>query len=197
MAKNNTQKILIIFSLLLLGTISSFIIWFFVFLPVRLVKPIEFQPIAISDRDFYSAQKKMNDFFKTHLSINLTREEVCVILKETLQENLGLEISDIYIQYNGNTVSVLIKSKISGIPSIGFVSFIFKRGETEYATTYISAELSIHEGGFNYFIQDFRIGRVQIPDLFISRFIEGNRTLKGIYLTKLEIQGGSLHLERR
>jgi len=46
-------------------------------------------------------------------------------------------------------------------------------------------------------IQDFRIGRVKIPALFISKFSEGNRTLKGIYLTKLEIQGDSLYLERR
>ena len=94
-------------------------------------------------------------------------------------------------------VNTIIKSKISGIPSTGFISFLFKRGETEYTTTFINAVVSIHEGGFNYSIQDFRIGRVKIPALFISKFSEGNRTLKGIYLTKLEIQGDSLYLERR
>ncbi len=197
MAQNTAQKVLIILSLLFFGIVSSFFIWFFIFLPVRLIKPIEFHPITLSDADFTSARKKMSDFLNTQLSVNLSREEVCVILKENLKENLGFKISDIYIQYNGNTVSVLINSKITGISSMGFVSFFYKRGETEYATTYISAEVSIHEGGFNYSIQDFRIGRVKIPYLFISKFSEGTRTLKGIYLTKLEIQGDSLYLERR
>lgn len=192
------KNIILIIVLLFFGIIGAFFIWVLVFLPLQMVKPIEFQPIELSEKDFESAREKILVFMEDQKSIQLTIEEVGALLKNEIEQELGFEISDVLLQFYGEReVTAFFKSKITGIPHTGIFSYLLQRSDTEFTTTFVNAEIHIEEGNLAYSVNDFRIGRIKIPHFFISRFVEGERAIGDIYFTKFQILDDTLYLERK
>lgn len=196
MAVKRMTNIAVLLCLLFAGFTSAFIIWILVLIPLRMVKPFEFQPAELNEEIFDSVQNKISMFKGPGKSTVLTKQEVCALLKGAIEEKLGFEIAAIYVQFNQDEITALFKSKITDIPASGFLSYITKKKETEHTTTLISAIVKAQEGKVVYSIVDFRIGRVKIPIFLISRFREGKRAIPGIYIKKLELFQDTLHVER-
>lgn len=196
MAGKKMSNIAVLLGLLFAGFTSSIIIWVLVIIPLRMVKPLEFQPVELNEEIFDSVQNKISMLKGPGKSTILTKQEVCALLKVVIEEKLRFEIDAIYVQFNQNEINALFKSKITGIPASGFLSYLMKRKDTEYTTTLITARVKAREGKLVYSIVDFRIGRVKIPVFLISRFREGKRAIPDIYIEKLEFFEDTLHIER-
>lgn len=196
MAGKKMSNIAVLLGLLFAGFTSAIIIWVLVIIPLRMVKPLEFQPVELNEEIFDSVQNKISMLKGPEKSTILTKQEVCALLKVVIEEKLRFEIDAIYVQFNKNEINALFKSKITGIPASGFLSYLMKRKDTEYTTTLITARVKAREGKLVYSIVDFRIGRVKIPVFLISRFREGKRAVPGIYIEKLEFFEDTLHIKR-
>jgi len=198
MARLSAKNIIIIIFLLIVGVIAAFILWVLLFLPLQMVKPLAFQPLSITEGDRETARQKVEAFGNGEKTIALTREETCALLMGALEEELGFEITDMYLQFDGERGgTALFRSKITGIPRTGFFTYIARRSDVEYTTTLVHAEIEVSGGSLSYTVRDFRIGRIRIPPILISRIITGTRSFPGIYLTKLELGEESLLIERR
>ncbi len=182
------KKIAALIGLLIVGFVGAAIVWALVILPGRIVQPLEFTPLVIDAGTEVILKQKIEEFQSNRrTSINLSREELGLLLKSGLEEQMGIDITDISVEFNNNIVTVLVKVRISDIPSTGYLSWILSRSHVEYTTTLVSALLWPEDGKVSYTVLDFRIGNFKIPPLIVRKLIgEGARSIEGIYIRSIE-----------
>lgn len=197
MAKPGSRNILFITFLFIAGVVAALTLWFFVFLPIRMMESFAFTPLAITEEDFASAKRKLEVFRSEKRTLILTREESGALLKQFLEAELDFEIPDILLRFEGeHQVTALFRSKITEVPSTGLFSYMTRKSGTEYTTTLLNARVSVDEGNLSYRIDDFRIGRIKIPSFLISRITRGTRSFSGIHLKSIHFRGDILTVER-
>ncbi|MCK5094861.1 MAG: hypothetical protein KAR18_09055, partial [Spirochaetes bacterium] len=79
MAGKKMSNIAVLIGLLFAGFTSAFIIWILVLIPLRMVKPFEFQPVELNEEIFDSVQNKISMFKGPGKSTVLTKQEVCAL----------------------------------------------------------------------------------------------------------------------
>jgi len=191
------KKFLVIAGLLIVGFGASILIWFLVLLPVKIVQPMEFTPIEIHEDDYASARKKLRLFSDATTAIDLNREEISALLKISIEEELKIDITDIFVDFDTDKITTIMRIRISDIPSVGYLTYILHRKDTEYTTTLISAQVRPRNGNLCYHIDDFIIGKFKIPEFIIQKIIkEEVRSFNGLSITALEFHKEYIHIER-
>ena len=187
------------FFLLIGGFLIAFVIWIIVIMPLQILQPVEFQPLIIDEAAYTRAQTKVKNFLNgNEKDLILTREEVGSILVESIKEKLGLEISEIYLDFTDvNLVTAIFKVAIRDIPRSSFFTLFFRLKNVEYTTTLINAYVKVSDGGIGYKIKDFRIGGFKIPDLIVKRvFSAAPRKFDDIKLIELRFENNIVILTR-
>jgi hypothetical protein len=196
MMSGKTSRIVVFLGLFITAVISALFLWFLLVLPLRMVRPVQFQPVELTEQNLKTAEMKLSRFLDGEKTLELSIEEVCALIKANLEQELQLEISDIFIQFQNNEVSAFFNSRISDIPNAGMLMGLLKRKGSETTTTYLSALVDVEEGILVYSIREFRVGRVRIPSFLFARFIEGRRAFQDIYILELLFLKDSLRVER-
>lgn len=190
--------LILYFFLLIGGFLTAFIIWIIVIMPLQIVQPVEFQPLKIDKATQNRAENKVRMFLDNEKTLILTREEVGSILVGSIEEKLGLKVTDIYLDFtDANLVTAIFKVEIRDIPRSSFFLLLFRLKNTEYTTTLINAYVRASNGGIGYMVNDFRIGGFKIPDLIVKRlFRSGYRKLNDIKLIEIRFENNTVILTR-
>jgi len=91
------SHILLYLFLLVGGIITAFLIWLIVIMPLQIVHPIEFRPLEIDEKAMESASTKIEDFLSDDKTLVLSLEEAAGILKKSIERDLGLTVTDVYL----------------------------------------------------------------------------------------------------
>lgn len=192
------SHILLYLFLLVGGIITAFLIWLIVIMPLQIVHPIEFRPLEIDEKAMESASTKIEDFLSDDKTLVLSLEEAAGILKKSIERDLGLTVTDVYLDLHGdNKATAIFKIEIKDIPRSNLLTILFRLRNVEYTTTLISASLKALNGGIGYTINDFRIGGFKIPDIIVKKlFREGQRQFDKINIINVRFENNSIIIER-
>jgi hypothetical protein len=149
------KKAILITGLLIAGFITAFIIWFLVFLPVRILKPLAFTPVELHEKDFESAENKISIITAQGTTVTFTVREAAALLKTSIEKEPGVPVTDLLIEPRHNGITAIFMTKISDILSTGYLAFLLRKRNTEYTSTLISADVTASKGGLMYRINDF------------------------------------------
>lgn len=189
------NKLAVIFALLVGGIVCAAVLWAVVVLPIRLVKPLAFTPLQITEEERGSAVAKVDLLLEEGGTVELSRNEAAALVQDRLEQELGLDVSGLDLRFREGGATAVIEVRISGIPSVGYLSWIFSRRDTEYTTTLIDADLFVRDRAFRFRITDFRIGSFKIPDLLVRRLSrEASSPFSGMPLADLEIRPSGIRV---
>ena len=192
------KKALIIIGLLAAGFITGVFIWILVFLPARILEPMDFLPLELQHTDFESVEKKLAALSSTRTTITMTTKEAAAILKTSIENELGVPVTDLFVELRSDGITAVFMTQISDIPSTGYLAFLLRKRDTEYTSTLISAEVHASEGGLVYRIVDFRIGNFRIPRFILRRLVQKSpRKFDTVYITDIELDTDGIRVSSR
>lgn len=182
------SKLIIIFGLLVGAILCAAVLWALVILPIQLVKPLPYTPLQITEEARSSSAGKVELLLGGGGSVELSPEETAALIERQLEQELGLDISGLGLRFREGGVTAIIEVRISGIPSVSYLSWIFSRSDTEYTSTLIDADLFVQDRRLGFRIRDFRIGNFKIPDVLVRRLSrQASSPLAGFPVSGLEI----------
>lgn len=192
------KKIALLTGLLISGCIAAVVLWMLVYLPARVVEPIVFTPVEISEGSITRVQEKMERFVNMgQTSVELDQEELSILLKSNLEEQLNIDISEIFVGLSPEGITAIIETRVTDIPSSGYLGWLLQKRDVEYTTTLISAEVWSANGNLAYRIHEFRIGKFKVPPFLLMKITGGgSRSFEKVSITKLEIRDDHLYVER-
>jgi hypothetical protein len=190
------KNIAVIVGLLFVGLIGAVVAWLVVYLPFRVMQPLEFTPAQPTEETALRLQEKAQGFAEgTKTEIDLDGNDLSLLLQNGMQEHLGIDISALTVIIGENTVTAIVEVQVSDIPSSGYLTWLLTRRNAERTTTLIGARVWADRGMIAYELLDFRIGRFKIPMFIIRRLIrEERRSLEGLYIREIEFHEGHLRL---
>ncbi|UCB46596.1 MAG: hypothetical protein JSV25_04010 [Spirochaetota bacterium] len=192
------SQIFTLLGLVILAFIIAGVIWFMMISPLRIMKPLEFIPLEITEEHYESVNSKLNSFIASERHIKFNKYEVGALLIESIRGELMLDITEIYIDFQNHEIMVILKTRIDDIPSLGYWQRIFKRRKIDYTTTMIHAAIGVSDGAIIYDIKDFRFGGFKIPEFIIRRIVrEGRREFQDIYLEDISFTDETMGVTRR
>jgi len=193
------KNALVLMGLLILGGILAIVVWLLVFLPFKVMQPFDFTPLSISEEAFAGLEQRLNGFLNgTSSSIALSREDLGLLIIEGVEDELGMDVVALAVEFGDSYITTIINVEIGDIPSSGYLTWILTRRDVEYTTTLISAEVWSDEGTVAYNLLDFRIGKFKIPNV-ITRRLMGDRTrsIEGVYIQEIELYDDYIRITRR
>jgi len=192
------KKAILIIGLLVVGFISAVFIWFLVFLPARILQPMEFFPLELQSSNFDSAENKLSALSAAGTSITLTVNETAAIMKTAIENELGVSITGLFINLRKNGITAVFMTQISDIPSSGYLTFLLRKRDTEYTSTLISADVEASDGGLVYRITDFRIGNFRVPHFILKRLVQDSpKRFDTVYITGIEVDDEGVRIAVR
>lgn len=193
------KNALVLMGLLILGGILAIVVWLLVFLPFRVMQPIEFSPLTISENASERLEQRLDKFVNgTDSSIDLSREDLGLLITWGVENELGMDVAALAVEFGDRYITTIINVEIGDIPSSGYLTWILTRRNVEYTTTLISAEVWPDEGAAAYDLLDFRIGKFKIPNVIIHRLMgDGRRSIEGVYIQELELHDDYIRITRQ
>jgi hypothetical protein len=192
------HKPLVIVGLLAAAVIIGLVIWTVVFLPGRLVDPIEFEPLPVTKISLQTALEKVDVFNEEGDTLVLTPLDVASLIESRLEKDLGLDISAVSVTFVDEVVVAVTTVRIGDIPATGYLAWLLSRRNTETTSTLIAARPHVSAGGIGLEVREFRIGRLRIPDVFVRRLGGGvPDILEDITVTGVEVREDALRISRR
>jgi hypothetical protein len=192
------KNVVVLMGLLIVGVITAVMVWLLVFLPFRVMQPVEFTPLFISDEAEESLGKRLDGFMSGESSsLNLSREDLGILVRQGVENELGLDVAALAIMFGEDHVTTIINVTIDDIPSSGYLTWILTRRDVEYTTTMISAKLWPEGGAVAYKLLDFRIGKFKIPHIITRRLLGDDvRSIDGVYIQDLELHDDYIRITR-
>jgi hypothetical protein len=183
------KKIAVLIGLLLLGFFGAVLVWTLVYLPFRVVQAVDFFPLHLTEETARGLEKKIGALHDDRVeSVELSREEIALLLKRELERDLGIDVTALSVDLDRETITVIVQVRISEIPSTGYLTWLLTRRSVEYTTTSVSAHVSADGGKISYELLDFRIGSFRIPRLVQRRILgKGMRSIEGTPVQRIEI----------
>ncbi len=192
------KKAILIIGLLLVGFMSALIIWFLVFLPARILQPMDFAPLELQNSDFKSAEEKLSSLSTAGTAVTLTTYETAAILKTAIENELGVPVTGLFLNLRKNGITAVFMTQISDIPSSGYLTLLLRKRDAEYTSTLISADVKASGGGLVYRITDFRIGNFKVPRFILKRLVQhGPKRFDTVYITDIEIDDEAVRIAVR
>jgi hypothetical protein len=193
------KNAVVLIGLLILGGILAVVVWFLVFLPFRIVQPIDFTPLYMSEDSSETLQQRIEEFTNGPSdSIDLSREDLGLLIKWGVEEQLGMDITALTVEFGDDYITTIINVEIGNIPSGGYLTWILTRQSVEYTTTFISAKVWPEVGAVAYDLLDFRIGKFKIPNMIVQRLVgEETRAIEGVYIQEMELHDDYIRITRR
>jgi hypothetical protein len=188
----------VLVGLLILGGVLAVVIWLLVFLPFKVVQPIDFMPLTISEGTAETLPGRVDDFLHgPSTSIDMTREDIGLLIRRGIEEQLGMEITALSVDFSEDHITTIIKVRISDIPSGGYLTWMLTRRSAEYTTTLIAARVWSEGGAVAYDLLDFRIGKFRIPGILVRRLIsEEPRSIEGVYIQDIQFSDDYIRITR-
>lgn len=191
------HKALVIFGLLAAAVILGLVTWTVVFLPGRLVDPIDFDPLPVTKISLQAALEKVEFFREEGGTLVLIPLDVASLIESRLEDDLGLDISAVSVTFVEEVVVAVTTVRISDIPATGYLAWLLSRRNTETTSTLIAARPYVAEGGVGLEVREFRVGRLRVPDAVIRRLRGGKPgILNEIAVTGVEVTGDALRVTR-
>ncbi len=192
------KNVAVLVGLLILGVILAVVIWLLVFLPFKVVQPIDFIPLQISEETTETLPERVDGFLHGQsTSIDMTREDIGLLIQRGLEEQLGMEITALSVDFSEDHITTIIKVRISDIPSGGYLTWMLTRRSAEHTTTLISARVWAQGGAVAYDLLDFRIGKFRIPGILVRRLIrEDARAIGGAYIQDIQFFDDYIRITR-
>ena len=193
------KNAVVLIGLLILGGILAIVVWLLVFLPFRVVQPIDFTPLSMSEDSSETLQQRIEEFTNGPSdSIDMSREDLGLLIKWGVEDQLGMDITALTVEFGDDYITTIINVEIGNIPSSGYLTWILTRRSVEYTTTLISAEVWPEGGAVAYDLLDFRIGKFKIPNMIVQRLVgEETRAIEGVYIQELEFHDDYIRITRR
>lgn len=193
------KNALVLMGLLILGGILAIVVWLLVFLPFRVIQPIDFAPLTISDQASERLGQRLDEFVNgTSSSIDLSREDLGLLIIWGVENELGMDVEALTVEFGDSFITTIINVEIGGVPSSGYLTWILTRRSVEYTTTLISAEVWPDDGAVAYDLLDFRIGKFKIPNVIIHRLMgDERRFIEGVYIQEMELHDDYIRITKR
>ena len=193
------KNAVVLIGLLILGGILAVVVWLLVFLPFRVVQPIDFTPLSLSEDASETLQQRIEEFTNGPSgSIDMSREDLGLLIKWGVEEQLGMDITALTVEFGDDYITTIISVEIGNIPSSGYLTWILTRRNVEYTTTLISAKIWPEGGAVAYDLLDFRIGKFKIPNMIVQRLVgEDTRAIEGVYIQEMEFHDDYIRITRR
>ena len=193
------KNVVVLIGLLILGSITAILVWLLVFLPFRVMQPVEFLPLDIPDGAAGELEQKLDRFIAgANGTIELSREDLGLLIIRGVEGELGMDVTALAVELGKSNITAIINVEIGDIPSSGYLTWILTRRDVEYTTTLISAEVWAENGNVAYDLLDFRIGKFKIPNVITHRLIGGQtRSIEGVYIQEMELNDDYIRVTRR
>jgi hypothetical protein len=193
------KKVVVLIGLLILGGITAIVVWLLVFLPFRVMQPVEFIPLAMPDGAAEELEQKLDRFVSgADGTIELSREDLGLLIMRGVEGELGLDVAALAVELGKSNITTIINVEIGDIPSSGYLTWILTRRDVEYTTTLISADVWTENGNVAYDLLDFRIGKFKIPNVITRRLLgEQIRSIEGVYIQEMELHDDYIRVTRR
>jgi len=193
------KNVVVLIGLLILGGIMAIVLWLLVFLPFRVMQPVEFIPLDIPDGAAEELEQKLNRFIAgADATIELSRVDLGVLIIHGVEGELGLDVAALAVELGKSNMTTIINVEIGDIPSSGYLTWILTRRDVEHTTTLISAEVWDENGNVAYDLLDFRIGKFKIPNVITRRLMgEQTRSIEGVYIQEMEFRDNYIRVTQR
>jgi hypothetical protein len=193
------KNAVVLIGLLIVGGIMAVVVWLLVFLPFRVMQPIDFTPLVVTQKTSQQLEQRVERFVRgSEGSIDLYREDLGALVIRGVEQELGLEVAALAVDFTDSSITTIINVEIGNIPSGGYLTWILTRRDVEYTTTLITAEVWADEGSVAYELLDFRIGKFKIPDLATRRLMgNGKREIQGVYIQKIDLYDDYIRISTR
>jgi hypothetical protein len=196
--KSMGRKTLVILALFAASALTGLFLFTLVFLPGRLVDPIDFRPLPVTEKSLHAASKKVDIFRGGGDTIALTPLDVASLAKAVLEEDLGLEVAGISIRFADGVVVGVIGVRIRDIPTTGYLTWLMRRRRVETTTTLMAVRPYAAGGVLRFEIVEFRIGRFRIPDFAVRRLRPGSPVaLESVTVTGVAVGENHLRISRK
>ena len=193
------KKAAVLIGLLIAGFTGAVLIWALVYLPFKVVQPISFTPLHLTEGTAQELEKKIDSFTSgSSGTIDLNREELGLLLKTGLVEELGVDVTALSVDLEEGRIMAIVQVRVTDIPSTGYLTWLLTRRDVEYTTTLVSARVWAEHGRVAYELLDFRVGSFRIPQFLVRRVVgNGGRELGGLYIEKIGFYDSFLRVTRR
>ena len=193
------KNVVVLIGLLILGSITAILVWLLVFLPFRVMQPVEFIPLDFPNGAAEELEQKLDRFVSGADSfLELSREDLGLLIIRGVEGELGLDVAALAVELGKSTITTIVKVEIGDIPSSGYLTWILTRRDVEYTTTLISAEVWVENGNVAYDLLDFRIGKFKIPTVIMRRLLgDKTRSIEGVYIQDMALHDDYIRVTRR
>jgi len=192
------KKVIVLIGLLIAGFTGAVLLWALVYLPFKVVQPIEFIPMHLTEETAMELEEKIDAFTSGDSgTIDLDRAELGFLLKTGLVEELGIDVTSLSVDLEEGRITVIVQVRVTDIPSTGYLTWILTRRDVEYTTTLVSALVWAEQGKVAYELLDFRVGSFRIPQFLVRRILgNGRRSVGGLYIGEVGFHDGVLQVTR-
>jgi hypothetical protein len=193
------KNITVLIGLLIVGFLAAVLVWFLVYLPFRILQPVDFMSDTLTEALIEDLKDRTDAFLMGESGILImSGEELSLLLKRNLQDALDIDITAISVDIEEEVIAATVRVRISDIPSSGYLTWIMTRREVEYTTTSVAARVWADEGMIAYDVLDFRIGSFRIPHFLVRRIMgDAKRSFEDLYIEEIVYGDGLIRVRGR